>query len=136
MPENTTAPDAATIKAKLLADPNTKAIAEKIGVDLNEYVDQVVFFVQNPKADPQLYVVEDEDLRKLGMEPPDEEEMGRYVMEVAQLATATEKTDYQGKKKELVSINDLPPVAETRPTDEKLKEELEKQLRGRRGGKS
>lgn len=127
--------DPEALRAKLLADPNTRGIAEKLGVELAEYVNQVVYFASNPTVEPQLYMVEDEDLRSLGMEPPDADAIGKYVMDSATIAQAAEVTDYSEKKEELVSMTNLEPVA-TGDADAKLKEELEKQLRGKRGGKS
>ena len=131
-------PSAEAIRTKALADPNTAKIADQLGVPLEDYVQQVVHFVLNPDAEPQLYVASDADLRKAGFEPPDGNAVGRYLVEAATVADAAGATAYAGgPKKKLVTMSDasaLPTVGKEH-TDAKLKAELDRQLRGKRGGK-
>jgi hypothetical protein len=103
--------DPEVIRKKVLSDPNTEQIAKRLGVPLEDYVNQVVHFVLNPNEDPNVYLVEDEDLRQMGYEPPDPEEMGRFVMnaatEAAAVADATgAKTEFVDAKKEPVKLKD------------------------------
>lgn len=69
------------LRKRVLEDPHSEQIAQHLGVSLSEYVDQVVHYVLHPKEQPSLYIVEDKDLRAMGLEPPDPEAMGRFVME-------------------------------------------------------
>lgn len=130
--------DPEAIRKLVLSDPNTAEIAKKIGVPLEEYVNNVIHFVLNPKADPSIYVVEDDDLRSKGFEPPDANAIGRFISEAAAVssaADATEWTDPRGKK--LVNMDGpkgTPEVPET--TDANLKKDLEKAMRAKRGGKT
>lgn len=123
------------VRAKVLEDPNTAKIAKRLGVPLQAYVDQVVHFVMNPKAEPSLYVVEDRDLAALGMPAPREDEMGRYLLEAAQVADAAGATGFSDPKKKLVTLADLPAVQAGGKPDPKLQAQLEKQRRVGRGRK-
>jgi hypothetical protein len=50
----------------------------------------VMHFLIHPREEPWLYLIEDHALRTLGLEPPHPEQMGRFVMEAAQLAETAE----------------------------------------------
>jgi hypothetical protein len=90
-PQASQAPqDASAVRKKVLADENTAEIARNLGVSTEEYVDQVVHFLLHAREEPWLYVIEDHDLRAMGLEPPGPEEMGRFVLEAARLAQAAE----------------------------------------------
>lgn len=78
--------DANALRKKVLADENSAEIARNLGISTAEYVDQVMHFLLSPPQEPWLYVIEDDDLLTLGLEPPDREEMGRFVMEAARRA--------------------------------------------------
>jgi hypothetical protein len=96
--------DTVALRKKLMTDATTKGIAKNLGVDLKEYVDQVIYFVENPKAEPELYVMKDEDLRAAGFEVagPDE------ILEVIQNAAATtrrETSEFSDLRKKLVDLD-------------------------------
>lgn len=120
--------DPEALRKKILDDPNTARIAEELGVPLEEYVEQVLFYAMNPQAEPQLYVVEDADLRAMGVEPPDPDAMGKYLIEAVTLAEAHEKTEFIDSKKQLVQLSDnsAQPLPEG---NEELKSEVEKVAR-------
>jgi hypothetical protein len=117
-------------------DPDTRGIAKNLGVDLKDYVNQVVHYVMNPKEEPTFYIVEDDDLRSMGLEPPDPEAIGRHIIDALAVSNAADSTEYTDTRKKLVSMDNLPQVQASGKTDAKLQEELKKQLRGKRGGKS
>ena len=119
------------IRKKVLDDPNTAQIAEKLGVSLDEYVNQVVFFVLNPNAEPSLYVVEDEDLRSMGEKPSTEDEVGQYLMEAIAIAKAanTSTTEYAEAKKKLVEMPDTPAPSAEKPKDPTLEADVNKSRR-------
>jgi hypothetical protein len=125
-------PSPEAIRSRLLQDPNTPKLAEQLGVPLEEYVQQVMYFVQNPHEEPQLLVVEDEDLRAMGHEPPSAEALDRILDEAVALADLTERTDFTPAKKPLVSLTGLPenpaPTASA-PARSETSSELEAQLR-------
>ena len=124
------------IKKKVLADPNTALIAAKLGVDLEEYVEGVVFFAMNPDAKPELLVVTDEVAKeRFGLTLPKEAEIIQQFNNELELATVADKTDFQAAKPMLVQMETPDaPSKEANAEDAKLKEELKKQLRGKTGG--
>lgn len=128
--------DPEALRKQLMADPETQGIAKNLGVELKDYVEQVIHFVQHPKDDPQVYVVEDDDLRSVGWEPPDPDAIGKHLLEVVAVSKAADSTEYTDPKKRLVTLDQAPAAQATGKTDEKLQDELKKQLRTKRGGKS
>jgi hypothetical protein len=59
------------LREKILADPNVARLAQVLGVPLDEYVNQIGYYINNPGVQPALAMASDEDLRnKLGVEPP------------------------------------------------------------------
>lgn len=59
------------LRAKILADPNVAKLAAELGMPLDEYVNQIGYFINNPDAVPALAIASDEDLKKhLGVEAP------------------------------------------------------------------
>lgn len=128
--------DPEALRKQLMDDPDTRGIAKNLGVELKAYVDQVVHYVMNPKEEPSFYIVEDEDLRAMGLEPPDEDAIGRHIIDALAVSNAAGATEFTDPKKKLVSMDNLPQVQATGKADAKLQEELKKQLRGKRGGKS
>jgi hypothetical protein len=125
------------IRKKVLADPNTAQIAQKLGVPLEEYVEGVVHFAMNPQELPEYVGVTDEVLKeKFGLPPtPKDAEIIAIFDREVEYATVAEKTDYRDAKQKLVDLPEAP-SAETRTEDAKLKEDLQKQLLGKKGGKA
>ncbi|MEW6434393.1 MAG: hypothetical protein AB1730_23075 [Myxococcota bacterium] len=59
------------LRAKILADPNVAKIAKELGVPLDDYVNQIGYFINNPGVQPALAIASDEDLKKhLGVDAP------------------------------------------------------------------
>lgn len=130
--------DPLEIRKKVLADPNTAQIAETLGVSLEEYVEGVVHFAMNPQELPEYVVASDKILEEqYGLPPtPKADELIALFDRELEYATISEKTDYRGAKQVLVELPEAAPSEETRPEDPKLKEDLKKQLLGKKGGKA
>jgi hypothetical protein len=126
------APTPESIRSQLLADPDSTQLAEQLGVPLEEYVQQVVHFVTNPQEEPQLLLVEDEDLRGQGLEPPDAEAMARHLEEAVALASASDVTEFTPAEMPSFVLSEAPQAPsdvapfKVRP---ELKSELDAQLR-------
>lgn len=59
------------LKAKILADPNVAKIAAALGVPLDDYVNQIGFYINNPDVQPAVLQASDEDIKKhIGIDPP------------------------------------------------------------------
>jgi len=60
----------AELRAKILADPNVAKIAAELKMDLEEFVNTVGYYLNNPGVEPAFLVVSDENLKKMGINPP------------------------------------------------------------------
>jgi len=59
------------LRAKILADPNVAKIAAELNVPLEDYVNQIGYYINNPDAVPALAIAKDEDIKKhFGVDPP------------------------------------------------------------------
>ena len=54
------------VRAELLADPATQAIAQKLGMPLEQYVEKVLDFAQHPEKQPQFNVLPEGDVKAAG----------------------------------------------------------------------
>lgn len=66
-------PISAELRAKILADPNVAKIAAELQMDLDTFVNTVGYYMNNKGVEPAFLVVSDENLRKMGVEPPSAE---------------------------------------------------------------
>ncbi len=63
-------PISAELRAKILSDPTVAKIAAELEMDLDTFVNTVGYYLNNPGVEPAFLVVSDENLRKMGVEPP------------------------------------------------------------------
>lgn len=63
-------PVSAELRAKILSDPNVAKIAAELEMDLDEFVNTVGYYLNNPGTEPAFMVVSDENLKKMGVTPP------------------------------------------------------------------
>jgi hypothetical protein len=121
----------------LVADPNTAKIAEKLEIPLEHYVAMVVYYMLNPNEQPELHVVSDEDLLRVGgQRPPTADEINQFLEQAAAVAEASEGSAFVDVPKPRVSMPELPQVQVKTPPDPKLQDDLQKTLRSNRGGKT
>lgn len=66
-------PISPALRAKILADPNVAKIAAQLEMDLEEFVNTVGYYMNNPGVEPAFLVVKDEDLKKMGVNVPTQE---------------------------------------------------------------
>lgn len=57
------------LRQELLSDNDTQRIAKALKMPIEEYVELVLDYVQNPEKDPEVYVPSDDQLREMGVEP-------------------------------------------------------------------
>ncbi len=132
-------PSIEATRAQLLQDPYTAKLAEELGIPISEYVQQVLHFMQHPSEEPQVLVVEDEDLHSQGYTSPREEDMARFLEEAAVVEGSSERTEFTPARKRLVQLSGeamTPTGSAPRPERSELQVDLETRLReGRlRGG--
>lgn len=63
-------PISAELRKKILSDPNVAKMAAELEMDLEVFVNTVGYYMNNPGVEPAFLVVSDENLRKMGVEPP------------------------------------------------------------------
>jgi hypothetical protein len=66
-------PISPALRAKILADPNVAKIAAQLEMDLEEFVNTVGYYMNNPGVEPAFLVVSDENLKKMGVNVPTQE---------------------------------------------------------------
>jgi hypothetical protein len=124
----------AEILAALDADPNVPALARALELETEAYKKLVLHFAAG--GDAQLFVVKDEDLRKMGHVPPDARQVRGYLTEAVATRLAYQGTRFMPPASKKVSLDGPSPAANEQPGDPKLKQELEAQLRHQRRGKT
>lgn len=68
------------LKAKILADPNVAKMAAELEMDLDEFVNQIGYYMNNPGTEPAFLVVSDENLKThLGVTAPTQEQLEANV---------------------------------------------------------
>lgn len=73
-------PVSAELRAKILADPNVAKIAKELEMDLDEFVNTVGYYMNNPGTEPAFLVVKDEDLKThFGVTAPTNEQLEANV---------------------------------------------------------
>lgn len=133
--------DLEKMKRELMDNAETIGIASQLGIPLEEYVAQVMHFVVNPDAEPQLLLVEDADLKAQGFPVPDAGEILEYVE--GQVKVLEEAGEVSGYKKTAAKKVDLGTRRFTKGDEEVsnaqasplLKETVAKELRKGRGRK-
>jgi hypothetical protein len=129
------------MKRELMENAETIGIAQQLGIPLEDYVAQVMHFVANPDAEPQVLVVEDHDLKAAGFEVPDAAEMLKFAEgQVKLLEEAGELSAYRKSEKKKVDLgtrratkgDEEVTAAGARP---ELKAAVDKELRKGRGRK-
>jgi hypothetical protein len=72
-------PISAELRAKILSDPNVAKMAAELEMDLEVFVNTVGYYMNNPGIEPAFLVVSDENLKKMGVEPPTAEALEANV---------------------------------------------------------
>ena len=72
-------PVSAELRAKILSDPNVAKLAAELGMPLDEYVNTIGYYMNNPGVEPAFLVVSDENLKKMGVDAPTNEALEANV---------------------------------------------------------
>jgi hypothetical protein len=93
-------------KAKILSDPNVGKIAAELGLSVDDFANMVGFYLNNPGVEPAFLTVSDENLRKLGVEPPSAEAIDANVRATIEQLTAGNKTSaFEAAKRKEVELH-------------------------------
>ena len=72
-------PISAEQRAKILSDPNVAKMAAELEMPLEEFVNTVGYYLNNPGVEPAFLVVSDANLKKMGVHAPTNEELEANV---------------------------------------------------------
>lgn len=70
-------------KQQLMENEDTQEMAKLFGVELEEYVDLVMEYTQNPEKVPQLHVIDDEEWHESGVDVPTSADIQKWFRGVA-----------------------------------------------------
>ena len=98
-------PISAELRAKILADPNVAKMAAELEMDLEVFVNTVGYYMNNPGVEPAFLVVSDENLRKMGVEPPTAEAIEANVRASVEAFKAGQGTSgFEDPRKKTVDL--------------------------------
>ncbi len=93
------------LRAKILSDPNVAKIAAELEMDVEQFVNTVGYYLNNPGTEPAFLVVSDANLRKMGVEPPSAEAIEANVRaSVEAIKAGQAPSGYVDKKKQPVAM--------------------------------
>ena len=99
-------PISAEQRAKILADPNVATFAAELEMPLEEFVNTVGYYLNNPGVEPAFAVVSDANLRKMGVEPPSAEAIEANVRASVEAIKAGQgPSGFEAAKKKTVEIS-------------------------------
>jgi hypothetical protein len=128
--------DPKAVRAKLMKDPGVAAVAKTLGVPLEKYVEQVVFYAVNPKAKPSALIVSDEKLKAAGHAPPTRDALMASLRKALAPLKARQQTTFKDTPKARVDLGTVAKPAEVAgDSDPELKAAAEKAIRALRSTK-
>jgi hypothetical protein len=80
---------------KILDAPETRDIADTLGLPVEEYAAQVLYYKMNPTVEPRLKLMDEATARAKGV-PPTQELMAELMRMVEAADVMSEKSVYQG----------------------------------------
>jgi hypothetical protein len=93
------------LRAKILGDPNVAKMAAELGLSVDEFVNQIGYYMNNPGTEPGFLVATDEKLRSIGVEPPSAEALEANVRaSVAAIQAGQAPSGFDGAKKQAVEL--------------------------------
>lgn len=129
------------VRAELLKDPETKRIADAVGMKLEDYVELVLEYAQDKDKEPMLNVVSDEELKANGFPVHTVEEVGEFLVagakgELPGQGNPFAKSEFEASKGDASGKPSLNPTGEAAkaPHDEAKRQELLEQMKKGGGG--
>ena len=94
------------VRERIMSDPNVAKIAAELEMDLETFVNTVGYYLNNPDTEPAFAVVSDDNLRKMGVEPPSAEAIEANVRATVEAIKAgAAPSGFDGAKKKPVEMN-------------------------------
>lgn len=127
-------PISAEQREKILSDPNVAKMAAELEMPLDEFVNTVGYYLNNPGVEPAFLVVSDENLRKMGVEPPSAEAIEANVKASVEAITAAQgPSGFDQAKKATVDLTSTGGKPLAAPSDAELEEAVKKARFPRKG---
>lgn len=124
------------IRAELMKDKDTARIAKAVNMELPDYVEKVLEYLQYPDRRPTFELAPDEELRAVGYNPPGEKEVHDLFAAVASgeldPTNKFQKSGFEGAsgaRKPTVTEVPASGVAPSGPQDEAKRQELMEQIK-------
>jgi hypothetical protein len=120
-------PISAEQRSKILSDPNVAKIAAELQMPIEEFVNTVGYYINNPGVEPAFLVVSDENLKKMGVTPPTAEAIEANVRaSVEAIKAGTGPSGFDQAKKVAVALPKDGGEAATGTADPDLEDTVKK----------
>ena len=120
-------PVSAELRAKILSDPNVAKLAAELGMPLDEYVNTIGYYMNNPGVEPAFLVVSDENLKKMGVDAPTNEALEANVRaSVAAIKAGQSPSGFEAARKNTVELPSQGGEALTAKSDPDLEDTVRK----------
>lgn len=120
-------PISAELRAKILADPNVAKMAAELEMSVDEFVNTVGYYLNNPGTEPAFLVVSDENLKKMGVDAPTNEQLEASVRaSVVAIQAGQGPSGFDAAKKKDVELSSAGGKALEAPSDPDLEETVKK----------
>ncbi len=122
------------LRAKILADPNVAKMAAELEMSVDEFVNTVGYYLNNPGTEPAFLVVSDENLKKMGVEAPTNEQLEANVKaSVAAIKAGQSPSGFDQEKKKEVELSSAGGKALEAHGDPELEDTIKKARYPRKG---
>jgi hypothetical protein len=92
-------------RAKILLDPNIAKMAAELEMPLDQFVNTVGYYLNNPGVEPAFLVVSDENLKKMGVTAPTNEQLEANVRATVEAIKAGQApSGFEQAKKKSVDL--------------------------------
>lgn len=114
-------------RAKILADPNVAKMAAELEMPVEEFVNTIGYYLNNPGTEPAFLVVSDENLKKMGVDAPSPEALEASVRaSVEAIKAGQSPSGFDAAKKKAVDLSSAGGKAVEAPTDPDLEDTVKK----------
>jgi hypothetical protein len=116
------------LRAKILSDPNVAKIAAELEMPLEEFVNQVGYWMNNPGAEPAFLVVPDDKLKsELGVTAPTQEQLEANVKATVEaIKVGQSPSGFDQAKKQAVALPNTGGEQLTAKSDPDLEDTIKK----------
>lgn len=120
-------PISAEQRAKILADPNVAKMAKELQMPVEEFVNTVGYYLNNPGTEPAFLVVSDKNLKAMGVHAPTNAELeANMKASVAAIQAGQAPSGFEDTKKKEVELSSAGGKALQPAADPELEDTVKK----------